>query len=36
MLVGFGRMSLDVRKRTISVERNDAFEDYRTTDLTRS
>ena len=28
---GFGDVVLDVRKRTISVERNDRFEDYSTT-----
>ncbi len=28
---GFGDMVLDVRKRTITVERNDRFEDYSTT-----
>jgi hypothetical protein len=28
---GFGDVVLDVRKRTITVERNDRFEDYSTT-----
>lgn len=28
---GFGDVVLDIRKRTITVERNDRFEDYSTT-----
>jgi len=30
---GFGDVVLDVRKRTITVERNDRFEDYSNDDL---